>query len=374
MFLLLSTSVLALVLFTLLPLSRHPHWLVRGLDFPRLQLAVLAGGLLVAVLLGDLATTAKLLLLATTLACLLWQLAWILPYTRLWRCEVPRVADNHIGSRLSILTANVLMPNRNADTLIELVRKHKPSVLVTLESDDWWESKLDSLQDLLPFAVKCPLDNLYGMHVYTSLPILEQHTRFLVEKDVPSMHLRAQLDDGTCVNLHFLHPAPPSPTENPESSERDAELIVVAQSIADNPGEPTIVTGDLNDVAWSSTTRLFRKISGLLDPRIGRGMFNTFHAKIPLLRWPLDHLFHTQDFQLDSIQRLPAFGSDHYALLTRLAIANDDGRDEAQPQLDVSDADEKWADEIAQEKDVHHRAVPKPGADQSASDSRQRLH
>jgi endonuclease/exonuclease/phosphatase (EEP) superfamily protein YafD len=49
------------------------------------------------------------------------------------------------------------------------------------------------------------------------------------------------------------------PTENPESEEQDAELIVVAQGVADGE-HPFVVAGDLNDVAWSATTRRSRKI------------------------------------------------------------------------------------------------------------------
>jgi endonuclease/exonuclease/phosphatase (EEP) superfamily protein YafD len=78
--------------------------------------------------------------------------------------------------------------------------------------------------------------------------------------DIPSIHLTIELRSGDMVRAHFLHPAPPSPTENIESSERDAELIAVAKSVAKSD-QPVIVAGDLNDVAWSSTI-FFRKISG----------------------------------------------------------------------------------------------------------------
>ena len=119
------------------------------------------------------------------------------------------------------------------------------------------------------------------------------------------------------------------------------------------------MAGDLNDVAWSATTRLFRKISGLLDPRVGRGMFNTFHVDYPLLRWPLDHLFHSEHFTLCFIDRLPSIGSDHFPLLTCLTL--DMHRGASQDGLSADDADHDWAAEITEAKDASKSDVPQPG-------------
>ena len=132
------------------------------------------------------------------------------------------------------------------------------------------------------------------------------------------------------------HPRPPSPTESDGSDERDAELVIVGRA-AESSDLPVIVAGDLNDVAWSRTTRLFRKLSGLLDPRIGRGMYNTFHAKLPGLRWPLDHLFHSHQFTLVGMQRLDDVGSDHFPILVELALSPGENDPEAGLEPDADD-------------------------------------
>ncbi|MDB5839625.1 MAG: endonuclease [Herminiimonas sp.] len=350
-----SFSALILVA-TLLPLSRYTGWWIRDLDFPRLQIAVLALAVLAAQLLflepGEFESQA---LIAVTAACLLYQAWWIIPYTKIYRNEVKVSVNRGPADRIRIMTANVLTPNRRADALLALVHTYQPDVLVTLETDSWWQAKLDVLEDKYRFSMKCPLDNLYGMHVYSRLPLEDCATQFLVEPGIPSMHALVVLPSQQRVRMHFLHPAPPSPTEHDESTERDAELLVVAKSVAELD-TPVIVAGDLNDVAWSTTTRLFRKISGLLDPRIGRGMFNTFHADHWFMRWPLDHLFHSHHFTLSFIKRLPAFGSDHFPMLVELIYDEAKGKGQEGLAADADDealAEEKIEAEPVTVSDVH---------------------
>lgn len=349
----------AIAVATFLPLWNNPHWSVRSFDFPRLQLAVVASLLVVTqLLLLDLARPLSWVLVVVAGFSLAAQLWWILPYTAIWPSEVKTARMNSPERTLAILTSNVLTPNRNAPALLKLVEEHQPDILVTLESDQWWEDQLAALDSTMPYSIKCPLDNLYGMHVFSRLPLHESEVRFLIEEKVPSMHALVELRSGDRVRIHFVHPAPPSPTENDESSERDAELVIVGRSVADSD-EPVIVTGDLNDVAWSPSTRLFRKVSGLLDPRVGRGFFSTFHADYRLLRWPLDHLFHSRHFTLASITRLPSIGSDHFPLLTRVVFAP--ARGENQEPLSPDNGDRGRARDIAREEGGSKNDVPEPG-------------
>ncbi len=354
------SATLLLVLMTALPISRSEVWWIRALDFPRLQFAVLAIALvLVELVVLDLGSEVVWLLVAAGLACLVWQAWWIVPFTPLVSVEVEdasSAADTENSIR--VLTSNVLGTNRQSDKLIDLVRQHSPDILVTLESNEWWQEQLDQLEADYPYTVKCPLENLFGMHLYSRLPLSDSRTEYLVEDKIPSIHTCITLRSGVKVTAHFVHPTPPNPEFNDESSERDAELVMVAKRVAEQ-NEPTIVCGDLNDVAWSSTTRLFRKLSGLLDPRVGRGMFNTFHADWWFMRWPLDHLFHSEHFTLQEIRRLPSIGSDHFPLMTTLQF-NPDGAPE-QHGIDADQDDRQRGLIKEAQEQVKAGDVPEPG-------------
>lgn len=296
------------------------NWWVRGVDFPRIQIIVIG----IVVWIGMLIFWSQWqlmqgLLFAALSIALAFQLRMVLPYTKLWKKEVQDAKDKpkDEAHQLKIMVSNVLTSNDQTQDLVNLVQDRKPDILITLESDKKWEKALIQIEPDYPYNVKVPLDNLYGMHLYAKLELIDPVVKYLMIDDIPSIHTQIRLPDGKLVWLYCLHPMPPSPTEAEKSTTRDAELLMVGKHIKEND-QTAILAGDLNDVAWSKTTRRFQRISGLLDPRIGRHFINTFHADYPFLRWALDHLFHSACFTVVNIERLPSIGSDHFPVMTTL--------------------------------------------------------
>ena len=333
---------------TLASITRFDIWWVRGFDFPRIQISFLI--ILVMILslfLLNFDKTWHFISVGAMVLSLAYQFKKIFPYTYLAKKQVLKYKGKDPDYSISILVSNVLTPNKRSDKLIDLVRKKDPDILLTLETDHRWEDELEVIEDEYKYSVKIPKENLYGMHLYSKLELTDIKVRNLVEEDIPSIHGYVLLKSGKKIRIHCLHPKPPSPTESETSTNRDAELLMVGRDI-DCDKEPAVVFGDLNDVAWSRTTRLFQKLSGLMDPRIGRGFFNTFHAGYALLRWPLDHVFHTKDFTLIEIAREKSIGSDHFPMYIKLNYepsAQVINEDTDEPEEEEQD----WAEEKIQD-------------------------
>lgn len=341
---------------TLASLTRFDQWWVRGFDFPRLQICFLILLLLsLTYFVYEFDQTWQYVLVAFLILSFLYQAAKIYPYTILAPKQVRKYKGKDGDSRFSILVSNVYTPNERYDRLIARVKKEQPDMLLTLESDKRWEEGLSELEEDYPYTIKIPQDNLYGMHLYSRLELEKMEVKYLVSEEIPSIHGYFRLRSGERIRIHCLHPKPPSPTEDPTSTNRDAELLLVAKYLRPDE-EPILVCGDLNDVAWSRTTRLFQQTSGLLDPRIGRGFFNTYHTSFFLLRWPLDHIFHTDDFSLVRLKRLKSIGSDHFPIFAKL---NYEARLEGeQGEPDEADKEEKeWVDEKIEDGEPRDRNI-----------------
>lgn len=312
-----------LIVATLLPLIPKDNWWIRGFDFPRLQIIIISifviGGYLFFV--QDFERMDEFLLLFLS-ACVFYQAYMIYPYTVLAQPQVKNQNRRDEYSTLSLMCSNVQMSNRKASKLKELINAHDPDILLVIETDEWWVTELQEVEKRYSHKIKQPQDNKYGMALYSKFEFHDSEINFLVEEDIPSIKVSITLPTGKEIILYSLHPRPPFISGSNTSTERDAELLIVGKEIEDT-STPAIVMGDMNDVAWSKTNNLFQNISGLLDPRIGRGFYNTFHAQYPFIRFSLDHFFHSNHFRLVDFQRLENIGSDHFPVYIKLSYERD---------------------------------------------------
>lgn len=332
----------ATLMGTLLPLLPEEAWFIRVLDFPRLQLFSMGALVLLLYLFFFYRRHRwEKLLMVLLLAALGYQAAQIIPYTPVGSFQVLQVSSSQIeeSQQISLLISNVYMKNEAYEKLLQEVRTWDPDVILTLETDEKWQQALRVLEAEYPYTVEVPLGNTYGMLLHSRLPLADTEVRYLVKEDIPSISTRVHLASGRQVQLYCVHPRPPVPGEIDDSRERDAEIVLIGKE-AKKAGLPVIVAGDFNDVAWSPTTRLFQEVSSLLDPRKGRGFYNTFNAKYPLLRWPLDHIFHSNDFKLIHISRLPHIESDHFPIFIKLLLDPEAPRQQPKPHSDENTEEE----------------------------------
>jgi len=341
-----AVGALAIIL-TVLPFLKFSAWWIRIGDFPRLQIAF---GCIVVAILQFFAVyplhTAEIVFLILLLLCAVYQIYRILPYTPLYPKQVEKARENISAKIIKLLIFNVFIENRDYHKFLRLVEKINPDLILLAEPDEAWIRAISKLDENYPFSVKYPLDNTYGIALFSRLELENPQLEFLIEDDIPSIHTGVRLASGDLARLYCVHPRPPMPPENDRSLERDAELIIVGRLIEDTDA-PTIIAGDLNDVAWSRTTNLFQKISNLLDPRIGRGLFSSFHSAYAFIRFPLDHVFHSNHFRLVELKRLPHIGSDHFPIY--IALSFEHTAELTQEEPEATPEEEQEADEILEE-------------------------
>ena len=305
---------------TFFPLVKLDYWWVRIFDYPRLQkLAIILALAFLWIWNLDNSLEIEPYLWIVSLAfCTIYLTSKVLPFTPLGKKMIDTVSFEEARG-VHILVGNVYQYNKNYQLAINLVERSKPDIIFLVETDKAWEKGISKIENDYPFCIKIPLDNTYGLLFYSKLEIIKQEIHYLIDDEIPSLELDIKLRNGEKITVYAIHPTPPVPGENTESTERDAEILIVGKKSKENKN-PSLVIGDLNDVAWSYTTELFLKISEMADPRRGRGLFNTFHAKVPLFRWPLDHIFLSKHFGLASMKVEKGIGSDHFPISMKAVL------------------------------------------------------
>ncbi|MBR9844995.1 MAG: endonuclease/exonuclease/phosphatase family protein [Algicola sp.] len=327
------------IILTLMPFVAVNYWWIRMFDFPHLQLTFLTSlAILLYVIRFDFRAWQDYAFIAALIACVVFQFTKIYPYTAFSDYEVLETTQS---SSLKFYTANVHQKNKETSELISQIDVMDADVMLFTEVNTFWQSAISKqISKDYKYQIEFPLSNTYGMALYSKLPLVDSEVRFLVNDSIPSIHTKVEISPNNMMQIYAIHPTPPMPQENPMSTDRDSEMMQIA-FLARESKLPIVVIGDFNDVAWSQTSKLFQRVSGLLDLRKGRGLFNTYSAKSYILRWPLDHVFVSEEFRHVAAKTGKNINSDHFPFYAELSFEPNIA--EAQSPKPPSDEDLKNA-------------------------------
>lgn len=306
---------MAAIVVSLISLLARDRWWITAVKYPWQQIT-LASIVILALSVWALRWRqhwVKLYLALLTVA-VIYQVQVLLPFTFLYPQAVADVPPAE--TTFALMVSNVRQSNRAADRYLALVEEVNPDVIQVIELNEWWQQALAPLREAYPYHFEEAHENAYGMGLYSRIPLENPEVYYFVNDETPALYAELAFPDGTRIAFYGMHPRPPLPSN--QVSIADRELLQVANRVR-TAALPVIVAGDFNDVPWSYTVEEFRDSSGLAEPRIGRGFYNTFGVDRIWLRFPLDHIYLSEELGLVDYARLPSFGSDHFALLAAVS-------------------------------------------------------
>ena len=335
---------LLLILISCLPFIKNQHWVFRASEFIKIQLIILQLVAIAGILIFMERSPLLWIVFGIQVGLVGYHCFLLIYYSRFFRTKHNGGSNQN---SLKIIAANIYQYNQQFDLFIQFIQKTEPDIFVTMESNKDWELALRKMETAYPHTQKVTLENTYGMHLYSKIPFQQIQTHYFVADDVPSMEVHFKTADGEEFVLFCVHPPPPSPTEEETSKERDGDLLSIAK-LCKKMDKPTIVMGDFNSVAWSKISRLFRKKSGLIDGRRGRGILASFHANYWFLRAPLDLVFHSSTIFIKELKVLENVGSDHFPICCVFCI--DESNNSQEEAVEKATAEEeKEAEELIEE-------------------------
>lgn len=226
---------------------------------------------------------------------------------------------------VTVMTYNVNYQLWNTAAVEQLARAHPADIFGLVEpyneqAVDLWKR----VQDIYPYYYRATGGNL---SLFSRYQMIEART-----DNLNSLHqsLFATLDiQGKPVQVIVLRP--PAPRTLDHFSRRNQVLRSLAD-YAKQQSSSLIVMGDFNTTPWSFYLHEFVQRSNLRNASLGHGLqptwyyatytkfFASTHFLFQFIKIPIDHIFLSEDIQVDWVIAGPSGVSDHRPLISKIRV------------------------------------------------------
>jgi endonuclease/exonuclease/phosphatase (EEP) superfamily protein YafD len=219
--------------------------------------------------------------------------------------------------RLRVMSANLLMVNRDAEGIAGEIVRARPDLLLVQELTAAWEARFEAsdIRALLPYRQTVAREDSFGLGIYARAPIDVEE---LSLQELPAF--RATLALGK-QKLHVINVHTLPPRTHEYARDWNKMMGQVAELVRLQSG-PILLAGDLNATTQNAWYRrlLALGLRGAHEDR-GRGLAVTWpNGLMPFPPIRLDHLLVSRELEVLSVAEGEGRGSDHRPIVAELAL------------------------------------------------------
>ena len=222
-----------------------------------------------------------------------------------------------------VLSWNVYKANEEFDSVVEVIRKSNPDVLVLIEITPDLLERVPWITEQYPNSKVLPsAGNGYGIGVFCRDDVSKFSVDFSVHsfpwRIMPSIVAKLTSPDGArqvdLVATHTYSPLPPS-----RAALRDSQILKYLEWAAEQVN-PQCLVGDLNTTPWTSSYWELER-AGFRDSRHGVGNCPSWPAWLGPLGIPIDHAMTRGECKITERKVLSTnAGSDHRPIEFKLSF------------------------------------------------------
>jgi endonuclease/exonuclease/phosphatase (EEP) superfamily protein YafD len=224
--------------------------------------------------------------------------------------------DGEGQHQISVLSVNLWSANRQHQRVLDLVKDRDADLVLVMELTPVWYESLQELKVKYPHYLEVVREDNFGIALYSKYPMSGADTLVWSSSNYPSIVSEIAHPEFT-FHLVATHPMPPKHARGFQI--RNAHFEAMIEYIS-KQNKPLLLVGDLNASPYSYQFKNLLSSTKLRDSRQGFGVHSTWPAFSFPLAFPIDHIFHSEEFTSLHRSTGPKVGSDHLPIFAVLGF------------------------------------------------------
>lgn len=236
--------------------------------------------------------------------------------------QIPRADAAPEGVRtVKIVNLNLWRTNPKPQKVLDFLATEQPDIAILQEGSPEWKARLETLSKDFPYQAAMPREDAFFPY---SMLILSKHRLANIEAveiaDSYGAPIVAAVATIGGQKLRILNVHTTSPVTLAHFKARQRQFRDIAAWAAAHEDLPLLIAGDFNATAFSPIFHEFLATTHLRSTLPSFISFATWPSFLPIRGLTIDHQFANDGILLKSARRGPYVGSDHYPVITEIAI------------------------------------------------------